>query len=150
MIYNSKWWEQNETELLKHTTLYICEYGLQRNQYLRTSAGSRSVRHHPSEFKHDNGISRIYQTSYNDSGRICSNLGKYGVPSTYHITTFKPSTALVQGKGRRNNVQLFALFPFGIHTLATKDERGTDIIRPTDLLKGSDTQMVRPYSNSDI
>lgn len=59
MIYNSKWWEQNETELLKHTTLYICEYGLQRNQYLRTSAGSRSVRHHPSEFKHDNGIAQF-------------------------------------------------------------------------------------------
>jgi hypothetical protein len=34
--------------------------------------------------------------------------------------------------------------------LATRDESGTDIIRPTDRPKGSDTQMVRLYSNPDI
>jgi hypothetical protein len=31
-----------------------------------------------------------------------------------------------------------------------RDESGTDNIRPTDRPKGSDTQMVRPYSNPDI
>jgi hypothetical protein len=32
----------------------------------------------------------------------------------------------------------------------TRDESGTDIIRPTDRPKGSDTQMVRSYPNPDI
>jgi hypothetical protein len=32
----------------------------------------------------------------------------------------------------------------------TRDESGTDIIRPTDRPKGSDTHMVRSYSNPDI
>jgi hypothetical protein len=32
----------------------------------------------------------------------------------------------------------------------TRDESGTDIIRPTDRPKGSDIHMVRPYSNPDI
>jgi hypothetical protein len=32
----------------------------------------------------------------------------------------------------------------------TRDESGTNITRPTDQPKGSDTQMIRPYPNSDI
>jgi hypothetical protein len=34
--------------------------------------------------------------------------------------------------------------------VAARDESGTDIIRPTDRPKGSDTHMVRSYSNPDI
>jgi hypothetical protein len=34
--------------------------------------------------------------------------------------------------------------------VSCRDESGTDIIRPTDRPKGSDTQMVRLYSNPDI
>jgi hypothetical protein len=32
----------------------------------------------------------------------------------------------------------------------SRDESGRDIIRPTDLSKWSDTQMVRPYLNPGI
>jgi hypothetical protein len=34
--------------------------------------------------------------------------------------------------------------------MTTRDESGTDIIRPTDRPEGLDTQMVRPYPNLDI
>jgi hypothetical protein len=34
--------------------------------------------------------------------------------------------------------------------VVTRDESGTDIIRPTDRPKESDTQMVRLYPNPDI
>ena len=35
-------------------------------------------------------------------------------------------------------------------TLTARDESGTNIIRPTDRPKESDTKMVRPYSNPNI
>jgi hypothetical protein len=36
------------------------------------------------------------------------------------------------------------------HAVVSRDESGTDMIRPTDRPKGSDTQMVRSYSNPNI
>jgi hypothetical protein len=42
------------------------------------------------------------------------------------------------------------LCPLGRTHRKKRDESGTDIIRQTDRPKGSDTQMVRPYSNPDI
>jgi hypothetical protein len=37
-----------------------------------------------------------------------------------------------------------------VFVFPTRDENGTDIVRPTDRPKGPDTQMVRPYPNPDI